>query len=220
MGSVDDLHSARSQWSGRRWLVNIAGGGRGNHLEGSAGGLYRDRQISFSSVATSDAAAPHVAFLRAAMKHIGCPREYDVNNVHCVSCPQQIGGGYHPPSQQVHAAWLSWLSASYLVTLLGTQGAVVLRSCSARTELPVRWFATHMCWVAQLSWLCMNVRGVSARLSWVVQMARKSYSGTRDEPGQHDENSESRAHTCIRRLSGSYRVDKLRPPRLHRGTYT
>ena len=46
--------------------------------------------------------APHVIFLRTAMKRLGCPRVYDVGlNTHCVSCPQMIGGGYHPPSQQI-----------------------------------------------------------------------------------------------------------------------
>jgi hypothetical protein len=46
--------------------------------------------------------APHVEFLRAAIRQLGCPKSYDVGeNVHCVSCPLQMGGGYHPPSKQV-----------------------------------------------------------------------------------------------------------------------
>ena len=46
--------------------------------------------------------APHVIFLREAMKKLGCPRVYDNNqNTLCVSCPMALGGGYHPPSKQV-----------------------------------------------------------------------------------------------------------------------
>ena len=36
------------------------------------------------------------------MLRLGCPKLYNVGeNVHCVSCPGQIGGGYHPPSQAI-----------------------------------------------------------------------------------------------------------------------
>jgi hypothetical protein len=51
--------------------------------------------------------APHVIFLREAMKTLGCPRVYDNNqNTLCVSCPMALGGGYHPPSQQVRLSLL------------------------------------------------------------------------------------------------------------------
>lgn len=111
--------------------------------------------------------APHVAFLRAAMKQMGCPKPYNVGeNVHCVSCPGQMGGGYHPPSQAILLCQNRIASQAAMTKTLSHEMIHAFDDC--RADIDWTNCVHHACTEVSPSLYSALAFGSSCGIAWAV----------------------------------------------------